>query len=65
MACSSLSSSSNKSSNEGNDSGKKAEGLGNPPKLGSIRGGGGDRPEPPPGPLPLPPGLSSPGCLKT
>ena len=63
-ACGSLFSPSNKSSNEGNDSGKKAGGLANPPGLGSIGGGGGDRPEPPPEPLPLPPGPSWPGCLK-
>ena len=47
-------------SNERNDSGKKAGGLGNPPKLGSIRGDGNDGPEP----LPPSPGPSSPGRLK-
>ena len=62
--CSLLFSPSNKLSNGGNDSGKKAGGLGNPPKLGSIAGGRGDGPEPPPDPLPPPPGPSSPGRLK-
>ena len=63
-ACGSLFFPSNKSSNERNDSGKKAGGLGNPPKLGSIRGDGDDGPEPPPEPLPPSPGPSSPGRLK-
>ena len=44
--CGSLFSPSNKFSNEGNNSVKKIGGLGNPPGLGSIGGGGGDRPEP-------------------
>ena len=64
----SLSSSSNKLSNEGNYSGKKAVGLGNPSKLGSIRGGRGDGlqppPAPPPEPLPSPSGPSSSGRFK-
>ena len=51
-------------SNERNDSGKKAGGLGNPPKLGSIRGDGDDGPEPRPEPLPPSPDPSSPGRLK-
>ena len=64
----SLSSSSNKLSNEGNYSGKKAVGLGNPSKLGGIRGGRGDGlqppPAPPPEPLPSPSGPSSSGRFK-
>ena len=63
-ACGSLSFSSNKPSNEGNDSGKKAGGLGRPSGLGIIVGGRGDGAEPPSQPLPPPPDPLSPGCLK-